>query len=815
MNNFLLVLLRMLRREKLYAAINIAGLSLGVACCLILGLFLHSELTYDHHYPKYRNIYRLVNEFTTGGANDKFAVTSRVIGPMLKAEYPADVLAYVRFQQNANRGGVAIRHGDDVFYWEHSYFVSPNVFELFPPKVIYGDPKTALQEQGNIAVSETFARKYFGNANPMGETIVTDGGVAQKINLVFADQPENTHLKYDILWSENLPFLRDSDNPSQRRQQLFGIGNITYLLMAPGFKPSDWKRINDDFWKKNMEEIGKAFKAEWHSWLQPLADVHLQTEVQDNLPTGNRIYLYGCAAVALFILLVACINYMNLATARATRRARSVGIRKILGASRASLAIQFLAEAVLFSLISMVLGVVIVEVVLTLTPINSLMGNQVQFDLLKEPTLGLWLVALSVAMGLLAGAYPAFYLSSWAPLTALTGKQTGGKASLRLREALVLLQFTISAAVIACTLLMGAQMRYVANRSLGFEKEHRLIVTMRGAPTIDKHDTIKSELLKDSHILGVAIAAAPPADAGTPVNLAQVEQEDGKTEPTQLNNFPIGEGYVEVMGIKILQGRDLSKRLLTDVGTNVLVNEAMVRKMGWTNPLGKRMVVRGEAGRVIGVMRDFNFKSLHTKIEPLAVYPLNMDLSGMPDINKPFIQNYLVIKISSEDISGTLGKIERVMADADAKHPFEYTFLDDALDKLYKSENQLLKLIAIFAAICIFIACLGLFGLASFTTEMRTREIGTRKVLGATTWQIIGLLARPIMVLVLVASVLAAVISFFAIDEWLSTFAYKAGINPLIFLVAAIVAAVVAFVTVAAQSWRTASADPVNALRHV
>ncbi len=259
----------------------------------------------------------------------------------------------------------------------------------------------------------------------------------------------------------------------------------------------------------------------------------------------------------------------------------------------------------------------------------------------------------------------------------------------------------------------------------------------------------------------------------------------------------------------------MSKRLLTDVGTNVLVNEALVRKMGWTNPLGKRVTVRGESGRVIGVVQDFNFKSLHTKIEPLAVYPLNMDLSGLPDINKPFIQNYLVIKISSDDISGTLGKIERVMADADAKHPFEYTFLDESLDKLYKSENQLLKLIAIFAAICIFIACLGLFGLASFTTEMRTREIGTRKVLGATTWQIISLLARPIMILVLVASVLAAVISFFAIDEWLSTFAYKAGINPLIFLVAAIVAAVVAFITVAAQSYRTASADPVNALRHV
>ena len=567
-----------------------------------------------------------------------------------------------------------------------------------------------------------------------------------------------------------------------------------------------------------MEEIGKAFKAEWHSWLQPLADVHLQTEVQDDLPTGNRIYLYGCAAVALFILLVACINYMNLATARATRRARSVGIRKILGASRASLAMQFLAEAVLFSLIAMVLGVVIVEVVLTLTPINSLMGDQVQL----EPAAGS--VAGAVAGGLERGHGPAVRrLSCVLPvfLGAADGadraSRPAGKANLRLREGAGAAAVhhlgrrdRVHAADGGADALCRQQ---VAGLREGASPDRH---DARRCPTIEKHPTIKTELLKDSHILGVAIAQAPPADAGTPVNLVQVEHEDGKTEPTQLNNFPIGEGYVEVMGLKLKQGRDLSKRLLTDVGQNVLVNEAMVRKMGWTNPLGKRMQVRGQNGRVIGVVQDFNFKSLHTQIEPLAVYPLNMDLQrhgGHQQAVHP--ATTWSSRCPPKTSAQTLGNVERIMAEADAKHPFEYTFLDDALDKLYKSENQLLKLIAIFAAICIFIACLGLFGLASFTTEMRTREIGTRKVLGATTWQIIGLLAKPIMVLVLVASVLAAVISYFAIDEWLSTFAYKAGINPLIFLVSAMVAAVVAFVTVAAQSYRTASADPVNALRHV
>ena len=813
MGHYFTVLLRTVSREKLYTAINIAGLALGVACCLILGQFLRSELTYDQHYPDHANIYRVVNEFTTGGSNDKFAVTSSALGPMLKEQYPNEVLDYVRFQSNANRGGVAIHRGDDTFYWEHSYFVDPNVFDLFPVEVIYGDPKTALAEGGNIAVSETFARKYFGEANPIGETFTTDGGVAQKITLVFRDQPANTHLKYDMLWSNNLPFLRAADNnPSLRRQQLIGIGILTYVRMAPGFNPADFGRISDEFRDRNMAEALRSFGAEWRSWLQPLAEVHMQTEVQDQQPTGNRLYLYGCAAVALFILLVACINYMNLATARATRRARSVGIRKTLGASRASLALQFLAEAVAFSVIAMVLGVVIVEIVLTFTPINQLMDNQVKLDLTGDPKLVGWLLGGAVLIGLLAGAYPAFYLSSWAPLTALAGKQLAGKGSLRLREALVLVQFTVSAAVIAATLLMAAQMRYVATRSLGFEREHRLFVTMRGVTTIDKHAAIRNELAKDPNILETGIALTRPGE-GMPVNVAQIEGEDGTMGPNQLNNQAVGENYFEVMGVKLIAGRGFNQRLLTDVGSNFVVNEALVKKMGWSEPLGKRINVRGENGRVVGVVQDFNFKSLHTPIEPLAMYPLIMDTSRIADINKPFVLNLLVLKLSGKDTAKTLSNIERIMSEADPKHPFEFYFLDDTLNQLYKEDNRLLGLISIFAGVCIFIACLGLFGLASFTTEQRTREIGTRKVLGATTMQIVALLARPVMVLVVIASVLAAVIAWFAIDEWLTTFAYRADINYLIFVLAAAVAATVAFVTVALQSWRTASADPVKTLK--
>jgi putative ABC transport system permease protein len=362
--NYLTVLFRNLGRERLYTAINIAGLSLGVACCLVLGLFLKSELTYDRHFQGHQDIYRIENEFTTNGTSDKFGVTSEALGPMIAGDYPDAIKAYVRFRSNANQGGIAIRRDDSVFYWERSYFVDSNVFEVFKHDIIAGDPKTALVDGGNIAISESAARKYFGNENPIGQTLTNDSGNARKITLVFRDLPPNTHLKYDFLFSYNQPFLRLNDNPTVRRQQLTGINVYTYLQMQPGFRPGDWANLSQEFTDKYMTELLKTVNSAWRSWLMPLADVHLHSEVTYDQPVGNLMYLYGCAAIALVILVIACINYMNLATARATRRARAIGIRKILGASRLKLAMQFMGEAILFALIALVLGVVIVEVVL-------------------------------------------------------------------------------------------------------------------------------------------------------------------------------------------------------------------------------------------------------------------------------------------------------------------------------------------------------------------------------------------------------------------------------------------------------------------
>jgi len=830
MRNHLLVLLRNLQRDRLYAALNIAGLALAVACCLIVALYLRSELGYDRHNVKYERIFRVAARSQSAQTRYLEAQTAYALGPMLAAHYP-QVQAYVRFTvvnildaAGAN-APLAIHHGADTYYWSQAYVTDANVFDVFDHRILYGDPKTALQAPGTVAVSETFARKYFGNANPIGQSLTTDLAPPFRITLVFADLPANSHLKYDVLFSgsQRYPFMEFGlfpDDPSRQRQSLwFANFSYTYLLMAPGFRAADWGRINDGFYQQFMAAEGLAKRAHWQSWLQPLAEVHFPAAgLREDLPTGNRTYLYGAASVALFVLAVACINYVNLATARATRRARAVGIRKILGESRGSLAVRFLGEAILFALIAVVLGIALAEVSLSLTPVSAFLDNQVHLDLVHEPALLGWLLTGGLLLGVIAGAYPALYLSGWAPLTALTTRQAAPQGA-RLRSVLVLLQFTISAAVIAGTLLMAAQMHYVATRPLGFDKENRLIVALRGLDEIAKVPTIRTELLKNRHVLSTTNTAIVMGRDVNPER-SQAEKEDGSmADGLMIGHIDAGNDFIPSMGLRLLKGRNLPDKAFPGDQMPIVVNEALVREMGWTQPLGKRIVMWAaeikRSGRVVGVVQDFNYASLHSQIEPLVIVPpRNVSDVPMPTGIRPYIEALLVVKISGDEVPSTIAYISDVMRRLDPAHPLDYTFLDGELDNLYRSDHQLAGLIGVLAIVCILIACLGVFGLAAFTTEQRSREIGTRKALGASTLQIILLLSRKILLLVLIAAVLATIIAYFAIDQWLAGFAYRAAINPLAFVLSALIAAGVAFATVAAQSYRTASADPVEALRY-
>jgi putative ABC transport system permease protein len=469
-----------------------------------------------------------------------------------------------------------------------------------------------------------------------------------------------------------------------------------------------------------------------------------------------------------------------------------------------------MGEAIFFSLVALIFGYILVQVALTQTPINELLDNSIALKDLSEPRLLGVMVVFTLVLGLISGIYPALYLSSIAPLSALVGSHQTGKGNIRLRQMLVLIQFTISVCVVACTLLMALQMQYVSNKALGFDKENRLVVTLRTGDVIDKVPTIKKELLKNSSILGVSLCNEVMGNIQGLMGAA-IDNNDGVQEIMTVKAMQVAGDFLKVMGIELIEGRDFSKRLLTDVGDSYLVNETMVKKMGWDQPLGKRI----QNGRVIGVVKDFHYNSLKSNLEPFVL----QRFSGTQNVaaqNRNLMIQYLVLNLAGDNIFQTLNFIEEKFAEFDPKHPFESKFLDDYLNELYFSEQRLMKLIGIFAAVCIFISCMGLFGLAAFTTEQRTKEIGIRKVLGASTWQIITMLARNILLLVLGGAIIASLIAYYAMDEYLSAFVYRININHdlWVFLVSAAVAAAVAYITIALQSFKTAHANPINALRY-
>ena len=801
--------LRNFYRERSYALINLSGLALAIACSLILGLYLRSELTYDRHHERHRRIFRVVNDFTTNGSTNNLAVTSMSLGPLLKANYP-EVKDYVRFRPAAEK--LLIRSANKEIYWDSVFFADENVFEIFTHKIIHGDPRSALKDPSSAAVSETFAQRYFGEENPIGKTIQADlvPATPRKITLVFKDLPENTHLKYSVLF-------RAVDPPAtvDPRNLLFGVQLYTYLLMPENYNPDNFRRISDNFYSRFMADRGKALNMTWRSWIQPLASIHLYSDLPYDLPAGNRYYVFGFAAVAVFILLVACINYVNLAIARGAKRAKEIGMRKILGAPRFHLISRFLGESVFFSMVAMILGVVLVEVAMRFTAINDLLGKQLNLSFTNEPLLIGWMLALALIVGLLAGCYPAFYLSSVAPLSALASTKSGRSGGFRLREFLVLVQFTVSVIVIACTMIMALQMRYISGKPLGFDKENRVIINMRGLDVIEKYPVIKNELQKNSRILGVAACSGMIGTGQSlPLNAAMIDNKDGVMETAAMTHIQITPDFLDVMGIQLTAGRDFSKRFLTDVGTSYIANETMVKTRGWKDPVGRRIALGQLNGRVIGVAKDFHFKSLHNSVEPFAMHQFNDNFQNVPAEVRAAVQRVMIVKVAGIDVQQTLKFLQDKFAEYDPKHPFEYAFLDESIDKLYLSETRLMKMTGIFSGICIFISCLGLFGLASYVTEQRSKEIGIRKVLGASAAQIILLLALNILWLVLAGSIVASILAYYAVDEWMTGFAYRTAIPIWAFVLSAVIVIAVAFMTMALQSYKTARTNPAVTLRY-
>lgn len=801
------VVLRKLRREKLYAFINVAGLSLAVACCLILALYLRSELTYDRHFEGHENIYRIVEEFDNRGQLDAFGRTGASLGYLMNEDYE-EVVDYVTFNTFP---ATMLRHEDQGFFWNTVSAVTPNVFAVFSHEILYGDVEGAFAEGRGIAVSESFARRYFGAENPVGKVITSDIMDPLPIAVVFADLPENTHLKYDVL----LPIRQAAETRGsifQQRQRLWTTPVYTYLVMEPTFDPASFERLQADFYERHMAALATLQGMSMRYWLEPLTKIHLFSDVQRDEPGGNLAYVYAFSAVAIFILGIAGINYTNLATARSVGRAREVGMRKILGASRGALMLQFISEALIFSAGATILGVALVEVLLELTNVNELLGKSLTLDLVAEPELAGFIALGAVAVGVLAGLYPAIYLSSWAPISSLVTSNGAGGRNVYLRQGLVFVQFTVSIAVIAGTLLMAKQMQYLSELELGFDEENRVVIDLVGGDLIQDLPVIREQLLGNPNVRGVA-ASEQVLGRLEEMGSALVENNEGVTEPMTINLSRVDEHFLDVMGISIKTGRGFSTDM-ADKDSAAIVNETLVRARGWSDPLGKQIFGAGGARRVIGVMEDVHFQSLHSVIDPLVYVPFNDAWDTLAPRQRANARRHLTVSIAGGEVRETLAWLEQRFAEFEPRYPFQFRFLDESLDELYRSEENLMKLIGSFAAISVFIACLGLFGLASFTTEQRRRELSIRKVLGASALEIVRLVSGNTLLLILAGGLIGSLAAYLAVDRWLLGFAYRTDIGIAAFVLAIGAALGVAYLTVALQSFRAAQADPVDALRY-
>ncbi|MCK5839354.1 MAG: FtsX-like permease family protein, partial [Bacteroidales bacterium] len=663
-----------------------------------------------------------------------------------------------------------------------------------------------------IVITEKIAKKYFGDSNPMGEMMNTGSGNSYKVTAVIENMPLNSHLSYDALISSATTAHEAGveEFNSMEPVRFWNIGVYTYILLH---EKSSMQSIYDKFpafYEKYMKEIGDTFNASFNLLSTPLCDTHFSSELGADRPSGNMSYVNIFMAIALFIILIAAINYMNMATARSARRAREVGMRKVVGANRSQLIRQFLSESILMSFLAMVIAVILVYVLLP--DFNTLSGKSLSFGLLSQPETLIVLCGIAIIVGILSGSYPAFYLSSFQPVYAIKGstaRGSGRSTKGKLRRSLVVIQFFIAIVLIIATIVVKSQLDYMKNKDLGFRKENVVVLELQDSAFRSKVEPFKDELLKNPNVIGVTNSTGVPGRINW-LQVMYVEGEEGMKE-NALILAQTDYDFIDVMGMEIMQGRNFDKSMGTDKEEAVIINEAGVKELGWVdNPIGKKIHygfdIDGTGGnmlKVIGVVKDFNFTSLHNRIEPVILF-----ISEVPRF-------LLSIRIKEENRRATLDFIEEKWNDIGAKRPFYYVFLDQSLDEMYQAEEKLGVIFRIATILTIFIALLGLLGLSSFIVEQRTKEIGIRKILGASTGHVVWLLFKEFITLIILAFILAVPFSWWRLDIWINdTFIYHDTIKWASFAIAGTLALAIGVITISFHVIRVASANPVNSIKY-
>ena len=783
---YLKITFRGFLKNRISTLINLLGLGVGMSCAIMLFLYIQDELSFDKHHKNYDRIYRVTSHFKIPTEERKIPLTSAILAPTLKKDFP-EVEEAVFFYRKRQ---AFIATGDRKFYQKKVYYTQSGLFKIFDFEFISGNPQTALTKPYTIVLTETVAKKAFGSARLAINQII-DVGNKEKATVtgVIRDLPQNTNIQFSALVS-----LNSLDLDASYLNKWHNANGHTFMTLKKGASIETFrKQVKNLIYKYTKES--DEFKY-WFD-VQALGDIYLRSNVAnaDEIgPRGNMAYIYIFSAVALFLLIIAGINYMNLATAKSTNRAKEVGVRKVHGAYRQSLLKHFMLESILVALCGLVLALLLTEITLPL--FNQISGKSLTINYMQQPALIGWFIGVTMIIGMLSGIYPAFFLSGFNPVLVLKGKFSRSKKGSSLRKGLVVVQFTVSIVMMIATWIVYQQLSYVNQQDLGFDKEQMVIVDLKGK-TKGKVSLFKNRLANDANILKITSTTAVQGSDENDNWGIEIEQTDGKKKVGHTDVFLVDEDYTQAMGIKILKGRSLQKRDLKQKGA--IVNEALVRKYGWKDPLGKQV---GKA-KVVGVMKDFHLTSLHDQIQPLTLF-----LAERP--------RKLVVKINGKNVSTALRSLKKTYESIDQKHPFEPYFLDQTFAQQYKADERRGQVLLVFAGLAIFIACLGLFGLASFTAEQRTKEMGIRKVLGASVTHLMLLVSRQFLKLVLIANMVAIPLAYFFMDNWLQNFAYRTEVweNWFVFIFSTLAAVSITVLTVSFQAFKAASVNPVNVLKN-
>ncbi|GAA4446928.1 ABC transporter permease [Nibrella saemangeumensis] len=809
LKNYLTIALRNLRKHKGFTFINVFGLAVGLACCLLITLYVVDELSFDRYNTKADRIYRVHTDILFGGDDMRFAVSADPVGPTLKKDYP-QVENYVRLHDRGTwlvkRSGQPNNLREDKII-----FADSTLFDVFTLPFIAGDPKQALAEPNTVVISESAARRYFGHQNPIGQTLVFDNKQLLKVTGVMEDMPENSHFRTD--------FFVTMLNDNYQWGQWLSNNHHTYIVLKPGVDPEAFGKnfatvIEKYVGPQALQYIGVSMKQfreagnRYQMWLMPLTDIHLKSRQNIELaPNGDMQYIYIFGAVAIFILLIACINFMNLATARSANRAKEVGVRKVLGSERQQLIGQFMVESVLMAMLAMGLALVLVSLALPL--FNTVAAKSLAVQSLLSPGFLSFILVLPVVVGLLAGSYPAFFLSSFRPLLVLKGgafkSVNRGSKQVSLRSGLVVFQFAMSVILIIGTIVVYQQINYIQTTKLGFNREQ--VLTIHEAYSLDSQvDAFKNEVLRLPGVVSGTISGYLPVPSDRSDSPMFPEGEIDQKKAVSMQQWAVDHDYVKTLGMQIAQGRDFSRDFGAD-SSGIILNETAVKIFGFKEPLGKRVVQFGDpSGKtqkvytVIGVVKNFHFESLRRNVGALGLF------LGKNTTSATF-------RLSTQDVAALIPQIETKWKQLAPGQPFNYSFLEDKFDAMYRAEQRIGTIALTFSVIAILVACLGLFGLAAFMAEQRTKEIGVRKVLGASVPSLVTMLSWDFLKLVFIAIIIATPIAWWAMNKWLEDFAYRIDVPWWVYIMAGVVAVLIAFVTVSFQSIKAALMNPVKSLR--